>query len=126
MNDQQLKSTLLETFPVLPGQEARAWNLLQERLRKPAFSLAWRPLLTGAAAVACTVALVVHFDAPAIAPVSASSQSPGIFATAFYSQGAHAQVVWINGMDPATDGPTYMDPTSKVDESATDKTPDSL
>jgi len=64
---------------------------------------------------------------PTVAPLSASSQSPGIFATAFYSQSAHAQVVWINGMEPATDGPTYMDPTSKVDESAAAaKTPDSL
>jgi hypothetical protein len=126
MNDQQLKSMLSETFPVLPGQEARAWSLLQERLQKPSFLLAWRPFLTGAAAVACTVVLVVHLDAPAIAPVSASSQSPGIFATAFYSENAHAQVVWIDGMDAATDGPTYMDPTSKVDQSAADKTPDSL
>lgn len=126
MNDPQLKSTLLETFPVLPGQEARAWGLLQERLHKPSFSLTWRPLLTGAATVACAIALAVHFSTPAIMPVSASSQSPGIFATAFYSQGAHAQVVWLNGMDPATDGPTYMDPSSKVDESATDGNPDSL
>jgi hypothetical protein len=127
MNDQQLKTTLLEACPVLPGQEARAWSLLQERMQKPAFfSLAWRPLLAGAAAVACAIALATHFDGPAIMPVSASSQSPGIFATAFYSRGAHAQVVWLNGMDPATDGPTYMDPTSQLDESAAKKSPDSL
>jgi hypothetical protein len=48
-------------------------------------------------------------------PVSiatADSQSPGIYATAFYSDSAQAQVVWLNGMDPATDKPTYLDPTT--------------
>jgi hypothetical protein len=133
MNDQQLKTTLLETCPVLPGQEARAWNLLEARLEGrtrpslPFLPSGWRFLLGGAVAVSCAIALVVHFDSPAIAPVFASSQSPGIFATAFYSRGAHAQVVWLNGMDPATDGPTYMDPTSKIDESApATPPPDSL
>jgi len=124
MNDQQLKTILMETYPALPGQEARAWTLLQERMQKPASLPAWRPVFAGIAAVACAIVLAAHFDSPAIAPLSASSQSPGIFATAFYSQNAHAQVVWLNGMEPATDGPTYMDPSSQVDESAA--APDSL
>jgi hypothetical protein len=131
MNDQQLKTTLLETCPVLPGQEARAWSLLEDRLlgraQKPASFLPWRLWLGGAAAAACAIALAVHLGTPAINPVSASSQSPGIFATAFYSRGAHAQVVWLNGMDPASDGPSYMDPTSKIDESShATPAPDSL
>jgi hypothetical protein len=52
-----------------------------------------------------------------LAPISlatADSQSPGIYATAFYSRSAQAQVVWLNGMDPATDKPTYLDPTTVV------------
>lgn len=124
MNDQQLKAMLLETCPVRPGQEVRAWGLLEDRLvgrarrSLPYVPSAWRFLLGGAAAATCAVALAMHFSGPAISPVSTSSQSPGIFATAFYSRGAHAQVVWLNGMAPATDGPTYMDPTSQIDESA--------
>jgi hypothetical protein len=127
MNDSQLKTILLETCPVKPGQEARAWNALQDKIRKPAsFALPWRAWLGGAVAVSCAITLAVHFDQPTIAPVSASSQAPGIFATAFYSRGAHAQVVWLNGMDAATDGPTYMDPSSQIDESAPARSPNSL
>ncbi len=131
MNDNDLKEMLQETCSVLPGQEARAWSRLHERLRKPApasFSwLTWRSALAYGAGVAVVAVIAVRFATPAVAPLSASSQSPGIFATAFYSQSAHAQVVWINGMEPATDGPTYMDPTSKVDErSPATQSPDSL
>ena len=45
---------------------------------------------------------------------TADSQSPGIYATAFYSRAADAQVVWLNGMEPATDSPTYLDPTTVI------------
>ena len=47
---------------------------------------------------------------------TADSQSPGIYATAFYSRSANAQVVWLNGMEPASDKPTYLDPTTVVGE----------
>jgi hypothetical protein len=129
MNDRELKDLLLETAPVLPGQESRAWLRLQERRQKPAplAWLTWRSLATGAVGVAALVFLAVHSASPAVVPVSASSQSPGIFATAFYSKPAHAQVVWLNGMEPATDAPTYMDGTGSVDEHASQPTsPDSL
>jgi len=117
MNDNDLKALLQETCPTLPGQEARAWNLLNERLQKPARGtfarLTWQSVLAYGAGVAVLAMVAI--------------QSPGIFATAFYSQPAHAQVVWLNGMEPATDGPTYMDPTSKLDErSSATKSPDSL
>jgi hypothetical protein len=129
MNDRQLRDLLLETAPVLPGQENRAWLRLQERRQKPALLawLTWRSLATGAVGIAALVLLAVYSAGPAIAPLSASSQSPGIFATAFYSKPAHAQVVWINGMEPATDAPTYMDETGSVDEHASQpSSPDSL
>lgn len=131
MNDNDLKALLQETSPALPGQEARAWGLLSERLQKPArgtfVRLTWQSVLACGAGVAVLAVVAVQMAKPAMQPVSASSQAPGIFATAFYSQGAHAQVVWLNGMEPATDGPTYMDPTSKVDErSSATKSPDSL
>jgi hypothetical protein len=121
MNDRELKELLQETAPVLPGQEARAWMRLQERMHRPAplAWMTWRSLAAGGAGLAALVLFAVHFAAPAPALVSASSQAPGIFATAFYSQPAHAQVVWLNGMEPATDGPTYMDRTGSVDERAT-------
>ncbi len=130
MNDHQLKDLLLETAPPLPGQEARAWLRLQERMHRPAplAWLTWRSLAFGAVGIAALVALAVHSALPtAVAPVSASSQAPGIFATAFYSKPAHAQVVWLNGLEPATDAPTYMDRTGSVDERASQpSSPDSL
>jgi hypothetical protein len=46
--------------------------------------------------------------------ITADSQSPGIYATTFYSRPAQAQVVWLNGMEPASDKPTYLDPTTQV------------
>jgi hypothetical protein len=127
MNDEQLKALLQETCPVLPGQEARAWNLLQERRVRPATPawMRWPSLLASGAAFALLLVVSVRSTSPGIPPVSTASQAPGIFATAFYSQNAHAQVVWLNGMEPATDGPTYMDRTGKVDEHAA-KPDDSL
>lgn len=62
--------------------------------------------------------VMFRLGTPSAPLLSADSQSPGIFATAFYSQPARAQVVWLNGMDPATDGPTYMDPTTKINEAS--------
>jgi hypothetical protein len=124
MNDSELKSLLLDTCPVLPGQEERAWASLQGRLApgaKPAglgswraFSF-WRPL---AYASFGFLIAVVLFNVDAMRPVRhalvfADSQSPGIYATSFYSHSAQAQVVWLNGMDPATDRPTYLDPTTE-------------
>jgi hypothetical protein len=90
------------------------------RLARPARPawFRWQPLLASGAALAVLLVVAVRWSAPAVEPVSASSQSPGIFATAFYSQPAHAQVVWLNGMDPASDGPSYMDRSGQVDERA--------
>ncbi len=45
---------------------------------------------------------------------TADSQSPGIYATAFYSRPADAQVVWLNGLEPASGKPTYLDPTTGI------------
>ena len=122
MNDQELREALTETWPIRPGQEGRAWSSLQHSLRgkaSPRIVLFSFPrVLVGGFALVGLVLLALRFTAPIPAPLSADSQSPGIFATAFYSQPARAQVVWLNGMDPATDGPTYMDPTTKVDEAA--------
>ena len=118
MTDHNLRELLQETCPVLPGQENRAWGQLQERRSRPTPPawLRWQSVLASGAAVATLALVAVRLASPSVAPVSAASQSPGIFATAFYSQNAHAQVVWLNGMEPASDGPTYMDPTSKIDE----------
>jgi hypothetical protein len=127
MNDRELSHLLQETCPVLPGQEARAWMQLEERFARPArpFWLRWQPLLASGAAFAALLVIAVHVATPVIQPVSAASQSPGIFATAFYSQPAHAQVVWLNGLDPAGDGPTSMDHSGRLDDRAT-KSDDSL
>jgi hypothetical protein len=128
MNDQELKNLLIETCPVLPGQEERAWASLRSRLASPArkplaawlFLPFWRPVAYMAFGFVVAMAL---FDLGAIRPVRpalvfADSQAPGIYATSFYSHSAQAQVVWLNGMDPATDRPTYLDPTTPVHPSA--------
>jgi hypothetical protein len=115
MNDAELKQLLAETHQVGPGHEARQWARFQARLFADA-QPAQRRLPTWAFAGAGVAALVLAFTwfaLPGHIPmVSAQSQAPGIFATAFYSPAAQAQVVWLNGVDPASDAPSYLDPTS--------------
>jgi hypothetical protein len=128
MHDSELKKLLLETCPVKPGQEGRAWTMLRDHLyagKRNRFAWSWLfyPTRRGLALAAVLLALVSmagHYGMGAPEPVSlatADSQAPGIYATAFYSRPAQAQVVWLNGMDPATDKPTYLDPTSVIGES---------
>jgi len=127
MHDSELKKLLLETCPVRPGQEARAWSALRDRLDRatPGAGSRWAwfqgPAWRGWAVAGLAVVLVPIFfqnllfsGLRARALATADSQSPGIYATAFYSKSAQAQVVWLDGMDPATDKPTYLDPTSVI------------
>jgi hypothetical protein len=136
MNDLELKDLLLSTCPVLPGQEARAWSELQGRLSprraSSLFAAPWRSFAYGALALLLVAAV---FDLglsmrPSRHAISfADSQSPGIYATAFYSTKAQAQVVWLNGMEPASDRPTYLDPTTVTSPKAAARPghhPDSL
>ena len=139
MTDLELKDLLLSTCPVLPGQEQRAWSELKGKLssRTPSyaipFAFSWRPLAYSALALLAAAAI---FDLglsmrpyrPALSV--ADSQSPGIYATAFYSSKAQAQVVWLNGMEPASDRPTYLDPTTVTPHKSSNahptRNPDSL
>ena len=123
MDDRELKKLLLETCPVRPGQESRAWSALREQLysAQPARSgwswlyyPTWRGLAVAVVALALIPILGDFFSGPPLALSTADSQSPGIYATAFYSHTAQAQVVWLNGMDPASDKPTYLDPTTVI------------
>ena len=125
MHDSELKKLLLETCPVRPGQEARAWDALRNRLYRPStahsrwawlYIPTWRGAAIGFAAVGVMVIIantvVVNFRPVSFA--SADSEAPGIYATSFYSHSAQAQVVWLNGLEPATDKPTYLDPTTVI------------
>lgn len=125
MHDRELKKLLLETCPVRPGQEGRAWSALRDRLYQPqtarsGWSWLYYPTWRGLAVAAVALALIpitgdfLVGGGESIALATADSQSPGIYATAFYSRTAQAQVVWLNGMEPATDKPTYLDPTTVV------------
>ena len=123
MHDRELKKLLLETCPVRPGQEGRAWSALRERLdhAKQARSRwtwlyypTWRGLAVAVVALALIPITGEFFGGQPLALATADSQSPGIYATAFYSRPAQAQVVWLTGMDPAGDKPTYLDPTTGV------------
>jgi hypothetical protein len=123
MHDKELKKLLLETCPVRPGQESRAWAALRDQLyvAKPArsgwswlFYPTWRGLAVAAVALALIPILGEFFGGQSLALATADSQSPGIYATAFYSRSAQAQVVWLNGMEPSTDKPTYLDPTTVI------------
>lgn len=129
MHDSELKKLLLETCPVRPGQEARAWSALREQLYGESrdskalrvnwswlYLPSWRGLVVAGVALAL-IPILGDFFVTSLTPHSfatADSQAPGIYATAFYSKPAQAQVVWLNGMEPATDRPTYLDPTTVV------------
>jgi hypothetical protein len=129
MQDSELKKLLLETCPVRPGQEGRAWSALrgqifQAKAEPSAWSWlylpTWRGLLVAGVALAL-VPILGDFFVTGMKPVSfatADSQAPGIYATAFYSRPAQAQVVWLNGMEPASDKPTYLDPTTVLPRKA--------
>ena len=124
MEDRELKMLLLETCPVRPGQEDRAWTALRERLfARPAVT-GWRSLLlptwrNGALAgvgVGLIVGAVFRFVVTSQTQIfaTADSQAPGIYATSFYSKSAQAQVVWLNGMEPASDKPTFLEKTGAI------------
>ena len=133
MHDSELKKLLLETCPVRPGQESRAWSALREQLysarqARSGWSWLYYPTWRGLAVAVVALALIPivgDFVGGRLDPGSlatADSQSPGIYATSFYSRSAQAQVVWLNGMEPATDKLTYLDPT-KVIAGATEASP---
>ena len=133
MNDLELKKHLQETCPVLPGQEARAWEALRARIYRPVRHNAWLFFPTWKSlAFTCLVLLLLPgmFQLGlSMRPVHrglvfADSETPGIVATTFYSKSAQAQVVWLKGMDPATDQPTYLDHTAIIHAKA--GAPDSL
>jgi hypothetical protein len=134
MQDSELRKLLLDTCPVRPGQEARAWSALREQLYGEKSSRvssarvnwawlylpSWRGLVVAAVALAL-IPIMGNIFVTNLAPHSfatADSQAPGIYATAFYSKPAQAQVVWLNGMEPATDKPTYLDPTTVLPRKA--------
>jgi hypothetical protein len=127
MQDSELKKLLSETCQVLPGQEDRAWKALRERLAQtdPASRWAWLYVPTWkGATVAFAAVFVLGFMANSVVSsywpmsfASADSEAPGIYATSFYSHSAKAQVVWLNGMEPASDKPTYLDPTTVIPRS---------
>ena len=125
MHDKELKKLLLETCPVRPGQESRAWSALRDQLysAQPTRSgwswlyyPTWRGLVVAVAALALIPLTGEYFvgGGESIALATADSQSPGIYATAFYSRSAQAQVIWLSGLDPASDKPTYLDPTTVI------------
>jgi hypothetical protein len=132
MHDSELKKLLLDTHPIRPGQEERAWAHLKDRfslageLKSISIFINWRSTV---AAWLLVILTIVGGDFMAMRSsstpfASAASQSPGIYATAFYSHTAHAQVVWLNGLEPATDRLTYLDPTMVV-TGTSDSTPPS-
>jgi len=133
MEDRELRKLLLETCPVRPGQEDRAWSTLRERLyAQPKLSWwaallqpTWRNGAFAGVAFGLIVGAVASFALTSQARIlaTADSQAPGIYATSFYSKSAQAQVVWLNGMEPASDKPTFLEKTGQVtnpsDNSAT-------
>src|SRR5277367_5862612 len=94
MNDSELKKILIETCPVRPGQEDRAWNALREQLFvvKPRSAWSWlyyptwRGLAVAVAVLAAIPTVGYLLTGEPIGIATADSQSPGIYATAFYSK----------------------------------------
>jgi hypothetical protein len=138
MHDSELKKLLNETCPVRPGQEARAWAALRDRLyANPAEArrgwfhfLTWRRVTVSLVAIGALVFGGIYLSEGGPEPLlTADSNAPGIFATCFYSNPAHAQVVWLSGLAPVNNSPTYMDPTTvlrSVRKSAPASNPNSL
>jgi hypothetical protein len=129
MHDSQLKKLLLETHPIRPGQEERAWARLKDRLsvagqlRSISIFISWPSTVAVCLLIAFTI---IAGDFMVMRPypgsfASAASESPGIYATAFYSHTAQAQVVWLNGLGAASDKLTYLDPTMVITDT-TDST----
>jgi anti-sigma-K factor RskA len=92
----------------------------------------WRGAAVGAVAL-LLVFVAGRFVTEAMTPpefATAASQSPGIYATSFYSSPGKAQVVWLNGLEPASDKPTYLDPstleTSQPNKPASTRDPNQL
>jgi hypothetical protein len=124
MDDRELKKLLMETCPVRPGQEDRAWKALREQLYGKAQLSWWHSLVqptwrSGALAglgfglvVGAICSFVLTSQERTLA--TADSQAPGIYATSFYSKSAQAQVVWLNGLEPASDKPTFLEKTGQV------------
>ena len=125
MQDSELKRLLQDTCPVRPGQESRAWSDLREQLygeKSARSSWSWLPTwrvsaiaLSGLVAIFVAGEMAWHERTPAL-PLVASS-APNIYATSFYSSSAQAQVVWLNGLEPATDKPAPARPTTPPDAS---------
>ena len=140
MNDLELKNLVSQACPVRPGQERRAWSALQARLTSPSaspFTWLFSPTsrFVASAGLAAVVALAIFDLGVSMRPHThalafADSQVPGIYATSFYSNSAQAQVIWLNGMEPASDKPTYLDPTTPIraprEAKAGARSPDSL
>jgi hypothetical protein len=128
MQDSEFKRLLIETCPVRPGQQVRAWSALRDQLygekQETHSALSWfyhtsfRGLAVAAVAIAVLAGIGGFFVGrmQPVAVATADSEAPGVYATAFYSRPAKAQVVWLNGMEPATDKPTYLDPTSAISD----------
>ncbi len=130
MHDTELKDLLLKTHPVRPGQEERAWSLLKTRLspasqsNQNSFFLSWSGAFTTCLIIGVILAIgvVIPLRFHQIPFASATSQSPVIYATAFYSHSAQAQVVWLNGLGPASDKLSYLDPTTVINDGSTSET----
>jgi hypothetical protein len=120
MHDSQLKKLLIKTHSVKPGQEERAWTQLRGRLSSPgrveSTFVGWPTACAACAlmAVAAFAGGLLKMPSSSTPFASVASESPGIYATAFYSHSAQAQVVWLNGLEPSSDKLTYMDPTMIV------------
>jgi len=124
MEDRELRKLLLETCPVRPGQEERAWAALRERLHARPEPSVWRSLLVptwrngafAGLAFGLVAGAVITFFVTSQSEIfaTADSQAPGIYATSFYSKSAQAQVVWLNGMEPASDKPTFLEKSGPV------------
>jgi hypothetical protein len=124
MEDRELRKLLLETCPVRPGQEDRAWNALREQLFLRPQVTGWRSFLlptwrNGALAgvgFGLVIGAVLSFALTSQTRIfaTADSQAPGVYATSFYSTSAKAQVVWLNGIEPASDTPTFLEKTGAI------------
>ncbi len=85
----------------------------------------WRSAAIAVAALVIipVVGTLIWGNAQPQSLATADSRSPGIYATAYYSSSAGAQVILLKGMGRASDKLTYLDPTTDVGDAPQTQSP---
>lgn len=115
MNDAELKRVLSESGQPEPHRQAEAWQALRQQMFPPSHHMetrqehpawGWWIGSSALAGIALAMAVAWFHQAPVVQSSGievAQGNEPGVVATSFYSQKAQANVVWLSGLQYASD-----------------------